>query len=240
MTADSVIARNVRPGGRDSVAPKRTGMTVNEIYEQLKQMAVLYKIRPGERVNELELAERLDVSRTPIREALNRLVAENLLAFVPNRGFFIRELGEKDVFDLFELRRSIESTAVMLACERASDGDIKTLRRFWKQVMKGAERMPSDELVVNDELFHLELAAMSGNAEIGRVLQGINARIHYVRWVDVDQRRNEAFTEHLQILDALAQRDTERCVALTDTHIRWRMEEITRVVHASVVKLYAK
>jgi DNA-binding GntR family transcriptional regulator len=237
MAANSVM---VRPGARETSAPKRAGLTVNEIYEQLKQMAVLYKIRPGERVNELELAERFDVSRTPIREALNRLVAENLLTFVPNRGFFIRELDGKEVFDLFELRRTIESTAVMLACERASDNDIKTLRRSWKQVMKSAERMPSDELVVKDETFHLELAALSGNAEIGRVLQGINARIHYVRWVDVDQRRIEAFTEHLHILDALAARDVERCMALTDTHIRWRMEEITRVVHASVIKLYAK
>jgi DNA-binding GntR family transcriptional regulator len=226
--------------GRETAAPTRTGLTVNEIYEQLKQMAVLYKIRPGERFNELELAERFNVSRTPIREALNRLVAENLLVFVPNRGFFIRELEGKDVFDLFELRRSIETTAVTLACERASDNDIKALRRFWKQVMKNAARMSSSELVVKDEQFHLELAALSGNAEIGRVLQGINARIHYVRWVDVDQRRNEAFTEHLEILDALAERDAARCAALTDTHIRWRMEEITRVVQASVVKLYAK
>ena len=226
--------------GRETAAPTRTGLTVNEIYEQLKQMAVLYEIRPGERFNELELAERFNVSRTPIREALNRLVAENLLVFVPNRGFFIRELEGKDVFDLFELRRSIETTAVTLACERASDNDIKALRRFWKQVMKNAARMSSSELVVKDEQFHLELAALSGNAEIGRVLQGINARIHYVRWVDVDQRRNEAFTEHLEILDALAERDAERCATLTDTHIRWRMEEITRVVQASVVKLYAK
>ena len=226
--------------GRETAAPMRTGLTVNEIYEQLKQMAVLYEIRPGERFNELELAERFNVSRTPIREALNRLVAENLLVFVPNRGFFIRELEGKDVFDLFELRRSIETTAVTLACERASDNDIKALRRFWKQVMKNAARMSSSELVVKDEQFHLELAALSGNAEIGRVLQGINARIHYVRWVDVDQRRNEAFTEHLEILDALAERDAERCATLTDTHIRWRMEEITRVVQASVVKLYAK
>lgn len=227
-------------GGREAVAQTRPGLTVNEIYERLKEMAVLYRIRPGQRVNELELAERFDVSRTPIREALNRLVAENLLVFVPNRGFFVRELDGKDVFDLFELRRSIEATAVRLACERASDNDIKTLRRFWKQVLKGAARMPSSELVVKDEEFHLQLAALSGNAEIGRVLQGINARIHYVRWVDVDQRGDAAFTEHLQILDALAERDVERCVALADTHIRWRMEEITRVVHASVVKLFAK
>lgn len=233
MTANSVLMRKAG-------APKRAGLTVNEIYEQLKQMAVLYKIRPGERVNEMELAERLDVSRTPIREALNRLVAENLMTFVPNRGFFIRELDGKSVFDLFELRRTIESTAVMLACERASDNQIKTLRRSWKQVIKAADRMASDELVARDEMFHLELAAMSGNLEIGRVLEGINARIHYVRWVDVDQRRNEAFTEHLQILDALEERDTSRCMALTDTHIRWRMEEITRVVQASVIKLYAR
>jgi DNA-binding GntR family transcriptional regulator len=240
MASNSVMLSDARSAARDSVAPKRAGLTVNELYEHLKQIAVLYKIRPGERVNELELAERFDVSRTPIREALNRLAAENLLVFVPNRGFFIRKLDGKDVFDLFELRRAIESTAVMLACERAEDRDVKGLRRFWKQVMKGAERMSADDLVVKDEEFHLQLAAMSGNDEIGRVLQGINARIHYVRWVDVEQRRNEAFAEHLQILDALEARDVARCMELTDTHIRWRMEEITRVVHASVVKLYAK
>lgn len=117
-----------RPNVRETNPPKRSGLTVNELYEQLKEMAVLYTIRPGERVNELELAQRYEVSRTPLREALNRLVAENLFQFVPNRGFFARELHRQDIFDLFELRRSIESTATLLAVDRADVKDVRALR----------------------------------------------------------------------------------------------------------------
>ncbi len=79
MARYTSLLRDTGPRVRETVAPKRAGLTVNDLYEQLKQMAVLYTIRPGERVNELELAERFNVSRTPLREALNRLVAESLL-----------------------------------------------------------------------------------------------------------------------------------------------------------------
>jgi DNA-binding GntR family transcriptional regulator len=148
MAGYSSLIRESKPRVRETSAPKRTGLTVNDLYEQLKEMAVLYTIRPGERVNELELAEKFDVSRTPLREALNRLVAESLLNFVPNRGFFVRELHRQDIFDLFELRRSIEASAVQLAVERADIKDVRALRKFWKDVMKNkAEQAPATQLV---------------------------------------------------------------------------------------------
>lgn len=240
MADHSSLIRETRPRVRETVAPKRAGLTVNDLYEHLRQMAVLYTIRPGERVNELELAERFNVSRTPLREALNRLVAENLLTFVPNRGFFVRELHRQDVFDLYELRRSIEASAVSLACERAKDSEVKALRRFWKDVMKSKGQALAEHLVVKDEEFHLRLAALSGNNEMVRALYGINARIHFVRWVDLEQRGHDAFAEHLQILEAIEARDAARCRELTETHITWRMEEITRVVQAGVVKLFSR
>lgn len=90
---------------------------MNGLYEQLKVMTVPYTIRPGERVNEMELAEKFEVSRTPLQEALNQLVVENLLVFVPNRGIFVRELNRQEIFDLFKLRRGIDSSAVQLAAE---------------------------------------------------------------------------------------------------------------------------
>ena len=179
---------------RETHAPKRAGVTVNGLYEQLKEMTVLYTIRPGERVNEMELAEKFEVSRTPLREALNRLVAENLLVFVPNRGFFVRELNRQEIFDLFELRRSIESSAVQLAAERAVKGDVAGLLNFWKDAMKSkTAETPEPELVEHDEEFHLRLAALSGNGEMVRALHGINARIRFVRWIDLEQRWHDTF-----------------------------------------------
>ncbi|MFK4441858.1 DNA-binding GntR family transcriptional regulator [Caballeronia udeis] len=240
MANYSSLVRERRPRVRETIAPKRAGITVNDLYEQLKEMAVLYTIRPGERVNELELAAKFDVSRTPLREALNRLVAENLLHFVPNRGFFVRELHRQDIFDLFELRRSIESSAVLLAVERADLKDIRALRKFWKDVMKSKVQAPAAELTSRDEEFHVRLVALSGNNEMVRALYGINARIHFVRWVDLEQRGHDAFSEHLDILDAIEARDVERCRELTETHITWRMEEIAKVVDAGVVKLFSR
>ncbi|QYY33800.1 GntR family transcriptional regulator (plasmid) [Cupriavidus pinatubonensis] len=241
MARYTSLIREDRPRVRETNPPKRAGLTVNELYEELKSMAVLYTIRPGERVNELELADRFNVSRTPLREALNRLVAENLLTFVPNRGFFVRELNRQDIFDLFELRRSIEASAVQLAVERADDKDIRALRKFWKDVMKNrASNAPAAELVTRDEEFHVRLVALSGNNEMVRAMYGINARIHFVRWVDIEQRGHDAFAEHLDILDAIEARDAARVRQLTETHITWRMEEIASVVDAGVVKLFSR
>ncbi|AOJ91576.1 GntR family transcriptional regulator [Burkholderia multivorans] len=240
MAGYSSLIRDSKPRVRETNAPKRAGLTVNDLYEHLKEMAVLYTIRPGERVNELELAERFDVSRTPLREALNRLVAENLLTFVPNRGFFVRELNRQDIFDLFELRRSIEASAVQLAVERADVKDVRALRKFWKDTMKNKSAAPATQLVARDEEFHVRLVALSGNNEMVRTMYGINARIHFVRWIDLEQRGHDAFAEHLDILDAIEARDAKRCRELTETHITWRMEEIAKVVDAGVVRLFSQ
>lgn len=238
MSNHSFLIKESRPQVRETVAPKRNGMTVNDVYEQLRQMAVLYTIRPGERVNELELTEQFQVSRTPLREALNRLVAENLLTFVPNRGFFVRKLDRQDIFDLYELRCAIEVAAIVRVCERASDADLRTLRKFWKGVMKAKPGLSAGEFVECDEEFHLRLAALSGNNEIVRALHNINARIHYVRWIDVEQRGQSTHTEHTQLLDLLEARDSDRARTLLESHISRRMEEITNVVQAGVVRLY--
>ena len=106
-------------------------------------------------------------------------------------------------------------------------------------MLKVKVKVPAEELVAKDEEFHMRLVALSGNNEIVRALYGINARIHFVRWVDLEQRGHDAFAEHLDLLDALEARDAARCRALVETHITWRMEEITKVVEAGVVKLFA-
>jgi DNA-binding GntR family transcriptional regulator len=240
MAAYPSLIRESSPKHRERAPRKRAGLTTNDLYEHLKSMAVLYKIRPGERINELELAETFSVSRTPLREALNRLVAENLLTFVPNRGFFVRELNSQDVFDLYELRRMLEVSALELTFERADVKDVKALRKFWKDVIREAPKMPNDVLVTRDEEFHIRLAALSGNNEVLRSLYQINARIHFVRWVDLEERREIVFDEHLAILDALEKRDLKACRDRTRSHIARRMDEITKVVEAGIVRLYAR
>jgi DNA-binding GntR family transcriptional regulator len=219
--------------------PKRAGLTTNGLYEQLKEMAVLYKLRPGERVNELELSQAFNTSRTPVREALNRLASEKFLTFVPNRGFYGRALDRQDIYNLYELRKCIESAAVTLAIGRAKDADILAIRTFWDDVVKRSARIPTQKLVALDEEFHVRVVALSGNAEMVRALQDVNGRIHFVRWVDLEERKSAVYNEHQALVEALIARDVAKCYAILEAHIARRMEEIVRVIQAGVVRLYA-
>src|SRR5688572_5170549 len=90
----------------------RLARGAEDIYDRIKSMAVTFAIRPDARVNEVELSKALNVSRTPLREALNRLLVEGFLTRAPNRGFIGRSLDARQIYDLYELRRVLETSIV--------------------------------------------------------------------------------------------------------------------------------
>lgn len=208
-------------------------------YEQLKAMAVTYQLRPGERLAELDLAKRLKVSRTPIREALNRLVTEGFLTFTPNRGFQCRPLDAKEIFDLYEVRRSLESTAARLAVERASNDELADLERFIQRSRSVSEKTTVTELVRLDEEFHERVAVLSRNAEMLRILQNINARIRFCRWIDMENGRRAATqNEHAAMLAALKARDGARAAEAMNSHIARRLDQIVDVIREGYARIY--
>jgi DNA-binding GntR family transcriptional regulator len=208
-------------------------------YEQLKSMAVTYQLRPGERLAELDLAKRLKVSRTPIREALNRLVTEGFLTFTPNRGFQCRPLDAKEIFDLYEVRRSLEASAARLAVERASDDELDDLARFLDRSRGVPEKTTVMELVRLDEEFHERIAVLSRNAELLRILQNINARIRFCRWIDMENgRRSATQNEHAGVLAALKARDEKRCAEAMNSHIGRRLDQIVDVIREGYARIY--
>jgi len=212
---------------------------VDRVYEQLKAMSVSFELKPGERLNEGELAKRLGVSRTPLREALNRLNTEGFLRFAPGKGFFCRELDAHEIFDLYELRKSIEVASVRLAVKRARDEDIDALLAFLDATGPDPGERSSIELVELDETFHERLMAMSANAEMLRVLRNVNARIRFVRWIDMD-RINRANTqaEHRAVLHALKARDEGTCVYVLERHIDRRLDTITSAIKEGYAQIY--
>ena len=157
------------------------GPRVDDIYDQVKAMAVSFRLRPGDRLNEVALSRDLGVSRTPLREALNRLVAERLFDFRPGQGFFCRSLDAQSVFDLFELRQIIESAAARSACARATDEDLQMLRDELYETGIDITGLTIEEAVTRDEAFHLGIAKLSGNMELLQTLTRINERIRYIR-----------------------------------------------------------
>jgi DNA-binding GntR family transcriptional regulator len=211
---------------------------VGTLYQRLKAMAVDFRIRPGERINEVALARELDASRTPLREALNRLVAEQLIDFQPGRGFFCRALDPQDIFDLYELRAVLEDAAVRMACERARDEDIAALKEALYANGLAYVGKTVREVTRLDEKFHLEIAALSANGELVRQLRNVNERIRFIRWVDMSSRVKETKGEHKAIMAAIEKRDADEAARLMRGHIAKRKDQIVAAVRESYSAIY--
>jgi len=212
---------------------------VEKVYLRIRDMAIDFDFKPGERLNEVALAKELGVSRTPLREALNRLSIEGLLRFLPGKGFFCRDLDVQEIFALYELRKSLEVAALRLAIQRAADTDIADALAFLDTTGPEAGERTVAELVELDEAFHERLVAMSGNAEMLRVLKNVNARIRFVRWIDMNRGdRPASQREHHRLLEALQARNEADCVAILEQHIDRRMDQITSAIREGYAHIY--
>ena len=218
--------------------PLRSEDSAARAYQQLREWAIEFKLKPGERLNEVELARKLNVSRTPLRAALNRLVAEGFMHSVFNRGFYARPFEVKGIFDLYELRCEIEVAGLRLACARLTDEQINGFDDFVRRTATKQEGMSLSEMVARDEAFHEGLAELSGNTELMQSVRSINARIRFVRGIDIQRRIPTYEDEHAGIMTALRKRDAKRCEELVRAHIGRRLEQIVDVVKEGVAHIY--
>ncbi|MBN3846609.1 MULTISPECIES: GntR family transcriptional regulator [Burkholderiaceae] len=225
-----------------TAAPRETPpVRVNiaeDVFCRLRDMAIQYELKPGERLNEVDLAERLGVSRTPVREALYRLAQEGFLV-ESGRGYSRRQLDVKETLDLYEARCAIEAECARLAAERASDEALDEIDAF----LKSSAGVPADtsasHLVELDEAFHERIARASGNAELMRILINLNHRIRFIRWINMEKiGRDHTQAEHRKILAALRKRDADACVALLRTHITHRTDQIVDAITAGLARIY--
>lgn len=218
---------------------KAASSNVNQIYETVRQMASRFELKPDERINESTLAKSLGVSRTPLREALNRLTAEGLISFKIGKGFFCRSLSPKQIMDLYELRLVIECEVVRLACERATEEQVNELLEFVSQRTPKYEDTDEMQHIDMDEEFHIRIAKMSGNPQFVRSLDNINSQIHFVRWIDMKSRFTKSYyTDHPEIAKAIADRDVDHAVQAMKEHVSRRSDEITSVVREGFAQLY--
>jgi DNA-binding GntR family transcriptional regulator len=213
---------------------------VDRVHRELRSMAMTFRFLPGERLNEAILAKELGVSRTPLREALNRLATEGFLTFSANNGFFRKPLDVKEVFDLYEFRMHLELSAVKLAVERATDEQILEIEKFAAESAQEVPGRTIDELVTLDEQFHEMLMKLSGNVQMLNSLRNINARIQFVRWLDMTERRSETQSQHKEIVAALRKRDRSESERLISDHIAHRIDQIFEKVEKSYGRIFVR
>ena len=228
------------PKKQAHVPKTRDESSVERLYFELRERAMRYDFRPGARINEQALGREFGVSRPPLREALNRLVAEGFLDFVMNKGFIRKSISVEELFNLYQVRIALERRAVFLAVEHSSDEDIQRLRDYWNAVMADAAQMSIADLLLADEEFHRRLTALSHNRELSQFLEQVTRRIHVARHIDLEQSdwNARAFDAHAQLITLLMERQLEPALAALTDHIDMSLKRAVQITKERVAKVF--
>jgi len=203
------------------------------VYETLRQAILDGVMRPGERLVEGELSERLNVSRMPIREAIRKLEAEGLVEYQPRKGAVVKGFSEGDIVEIYTIREALEALAAVQAVRNASDQEIALIGEALEEVERlaalGDEADPAEVFEANQRFSQLLIEA----SHMPRLVQIINTYMAYLerfRRVTMgdSSRREEVYREHRMIFEAIRDRDAVRAEALTRKHVRGGLEAYLR------------
>ena len=201
-----------------------------QAYECIKQLIFDFTLMPGDRFSESELSQRVQVSRTPLRQALQRLEREGFLKVFPKLGWQVAPL-DFDTFDaLYDLRVLIECHAVQHLAASEERPQLKALAEVW--LVPEAERLADGAAVgALDETFHALLVQGSGNREMERVHREITERIRIIRRLDFTKgaRVEATYDEHARILRAVTRRRGEEAQRLLRAHIEQSKLEVRHI-----------
>ncbi|NLV16778.1 MAG: GntR family transcriptional regulator [Syntrophomonadaceae bacterium] len=191
------------------------------VFDALKDAIVRGALKPGDRLMEVQLAEELGVSRTPVREAIRKLELEDLAVMIPRKGAYVSSMSLKDIADLFEIRVALEVLAAGLAAERITHEELEDLERILVMKSESIEETDFDRLIEIDVKFHDGLYKASRNEKLAQIINNLHEQIYRFRRTSLASpgRMKEALEEHRKIVEAISQRNIVLAQALAQEHI---------------------
>ncbi|MDA2814211.1 GntR family transcriptional regulator [Nocardiopsis sp. RSe5-2] len=199
--------------------PVRRPVPLREsVYETLLELITLRRLPPGQHLVENELAERLGVSRQPIREALQRLSNEGWVDLRPGYGAFVHRPSGDEAEQLLAVRGLLESESARLAAGNAGDEGLADLRRLCAAGEKGLERGDTEEMVALNADLHRRITELSGNEVLADLAGQVARRVRWYHGLVAAQRGGDSWEEHARIIDAIAAGDGEEAARLMREH----------------------
>ena len=191
------------------------------VFQTLRQAILRGELEPGERLMEIHLANRLGVSRTPIREAIRKLELEGLVVMIPRRGAIVASITEKDLKDVLEVRRTLEIMAGEIACERITPELLEQLKNTGHEFMVRKDTNDFTSLAEVDVKFHDIIYAATGNQRLINILNNLREqmyryRLEYLKDTGSHERLN---SEHYEIYEGIRNGDKETVKAAIGRHI---------------------
>jgi DNA-binding GntR family transcriptional regulator len=201
----------------DPLSPARNVDLRQIVYEKIKEAIVEGHIPPGERLSEVELADRIAVSRTPVREAIRQLAQTGLITLVPRRGAFVTLPTAKDASDLYDLRTALEVMAIEHACKNPP---VEELEKFLDRFSHFSDEGDPALFLAEDRKFHALLRDSTGNRFLNLTLDNVADLIHLCRHYSIeDIRLSATCSEHVEVITALLAKDCPKAMAAMKRHL---------------------
>ena len=207
-------------------------------YGRLRRDIILKRLEPGQRLSEAGLAEQLEVSRTPVREALRRLGAEGLVVLVPNSGVWVASPSLQEMVDTFDVREGLECMAVERAARNATPLQLCRLEECIEREEEVFRIRDFEEYLEVNTAFHRTLAESGGNRVLADYVEKLLARtfVFMVFYEDFFERSgNPSLEDHRHLLAALRRKDGEAAVALMRAHVQTSAEDLRRTLQGHEV-----
>jgi DNA-binding GntR family transcriptional regulator len=208
-----------------------------EVANRLRQRIVEGQIAPGAKLNERQLSEQLQVSRTPLREAIKMLAAEGLVELLPNRGAVAASLGEQDVVDAFEVIAGLEGQSGELAAQRITDAELAEIRALHYEMLAAFTRRDLSTYYRLNAQIHALINAAARNPVLTQTWRNVNARLQALRFrSNFDEAKwKRAVGEHERMVELLAAHEGPALRTLLVTHLENKRDVVLELIRAGTL-----
>lgn len=207
------------------------------VFKKLRRAILLEELKAGERLTEIRLADKLGVSRTPIREAIRKLELEGLVVMVPRKGAIVAEINEKNLKDVLEVRRVLDVLGAKLACERIDEEHRKVLAASCQEFAEAVRSRDLHEIAQKDVALHNIIIEATGNVTLQQMLDNLAEQMYRyrVKYLKDDRQYDVLVREHQAIYESIVKGDQAMAAKLAGEHIDNQEKAIIRQLRADTV-----
>jgi len=205
------------------------------IFNTLREAIIVGELKPGERLMEVQLAEKMGVSRTPVREAIRKLELEGLVEMLPRKGAHVADLSVKDIMNVLEVRATLDGLASSLSAVRITDEETKELKGVLAQFVNYVEKENLQGSIKKDVEFHDIIYRSSRNDKLIQISNNLREQIQRFRVIYIKDygSSRELIREHADIYEAIISKNPEAAMNFANKHIMNQEETIIRAIKNS-------
>ena len=208
------------------------------VFKTLRQAILTGELKPGERLMEIHLANRLGVSRTPIREAIRKLELEGLVTMIPRKGAEVAQITEKSLKDVLEVRRALDVLAVELACERITDAEKEDLKQACFLFEEATKTKDATKIASEDVKLHNIIVKATGNDRLIQLVSNLAEQMYRYRFEYIkDVAQHEILvSEHRMIYNSIVENDPKKAARAVSMHVDNQEKSIINLIRLEEIE----